>query len=241
MSRHLSVCIPTLDQTDWWFAHDLALAVGYHAKHFPQDVVDLNANQGAIIQESRNVLARQAIENGAEWLIWLDTDMRFPQNLFDRLMEWDKPFVAANCAKRRRPIAPTARVIDGEDITDDQPVWPDPDRHDLQEIDVVGLAVACVKSEVFLQIEYPWFDVKYIAERDWYAGEDIVFCGKLNQAGIPRYIDHGLSWGVRHIGQYQYGMNDVLGEKAFAEQTGYWADRIKTGNVAQAVSVEAGD
>jgi hypothetical protein len=40
-------------------------------------------------------------------------------------------------------------------------------------------------------------------------GEDIYFCIKAKDAGFDTWVDHDLSKGIKHIGQYVYGWHNI--------------------------------
>ena len=222
MSRHVGIAIPCTDQVDAWFAHDLVNATAHHAYAFPDDNVTTSWHQSALLAESRNVLVKGLIEQGCDYVVFLDTDMRFPQTLLNDLMRHELPVVAANCAKRRRPISATARKENPADPSKLDAVWPDPDKKEgIEQVHVVGTAVMCIKTDVFFQIEYPWFHTPWHPDDQRLVGEDLYFCAQLKKAGVGLYIDHAVSWAVSHVGQYAYGMQDVLGERELARK-GYW-------------------
>lgn len=223
--RKVGIALPCQDQVDSWFMHDLFRAGAYHAFAFPQDELILSMHQSAFLAESRNELCKGLIEQGADYVIFLDTDMRFPQNVFDQLMQHDLPVVAANCAKRRRPISATARKEDPTNPAKLDMVWPDKEKQGIEKIAVVGTAVMCIKAEVFFELEYPWFHTPWHPEDQRFVGEDLYFCAQLKKAGVGLYIDHGLSWHIGHIGQYTYRMDDVLAEREMA-RIGMW-DHLK--------------
>lgn len=222
MARHVGLAIPCMDQVDAMWAHDYSAAMARHACAFPDDTLTQSFHQSAFLAESRNVLVKGLIEQGVDYVIFLDTDMRFPQTLFGDLMGHKLPVVAANCAKRRRPISPTARKESPDDPGKLDAVWPDPERREgVERIHVVGTAVMCIQTDVFFQLEYPWFHTPWHHEDGRFIGEDLYFCAQLKKAGVPLYIDHGVSWAVGHIGQYTYEMKDVLAEREMARQ-GLW-------------------
>ena len=68
----------------------------------------------------------------------------------------------------------------------------------------------CIHASVFKGIAYPWFDTPWIEENEKHIGEDTFFCVRCKEAGIPIYVDHDLSWEVRHIGEHEFGMEDLL-------------------------------
>jgi hypothetical protein len=220
--RNVGIAIPCMDQVDAWFAHDLFRAGVHHAFAFPQDNVTQSWHQSAFLAEARNTLVKELIEQGCDYVIFLDTDMRFSQTLFNDLMAHDLPVVAANCAKRRRPISATARKENTDDPSKLDAVWPDPEkRQGIERIHVVGTAVMCIKTDVFFQLEFPWFSTPWNAQDQRFVGEDLFFCAQLKQAGVPMYMDHAVSWGVGHIGSYTYRMEDVLAEREMA-RAGMW-------------------
>ena len=208
------------DFVDGEFCHDFALALAYHAA-MSEDQVNLHFRQGTIMAEQRQELLKIAVDNGATHAIFLDTDMRFPKDVIERMVAHDVPVVAANCAKRRRPISATARVEDPDDPSKLIAVWPDKNVTGLQQIAVVGTAVMCIKTEILTRLEYPWFDQPFMHDQDSFVGEDLFFAGRLKQAGVPLYIDHDLSWEIKHIGKYEYDLDDVLAERQLAE-AGKW-------------------
>jgi hypothetical protein len=229
VGRHIGIAIPSQDQWDAWFGHDFHNAGVHHAFAFPEDDITVSINQSAFLAESRNLLVKGLIEQGVDYVIFLDTDMRFPRTLYNDLLKHDLSVVAANCAKRRRPISATARKENPEDPTKLDIVWPDPaKREGIEQIHVVGTAVMAIKTDVFFQIEYPWFHTPWHTEDQRFIGEDIYFCAQLGRAGVPIYIDHGVSWGVGHIGSYTYEMKDVLAEREMA-RAGMW-DHLKDGS-----------
>jgi hypothetical protein len=216
-----------MDMVDAMFAWDLTKAVGAHAFTFPDDNITLSFKQSAIISESRNGLCQELLEAGCDYILFLDTDMRFPQDLIARMLAHDKPVLAANCAKRRRPISPTAKRERADDPSKLEGVWPDKDVLGLEQIAVVGTAVMMIRSDVLLEMPYPWFDTPYIEADNRWVGEDVYFCAKLRQNNTPLYIDHKLSWEIGHMGQYTFEMKDVLAEREMAN-AGLW-DHLRDG------------
>lgn len=221
-SRHVGIAIPCMDQVDAWFMHDLYRAGVHHAFAFPNDEQTISMHQSAFLAEARNTLVKELLEHGADYVIFVDTDMRVPPTLFNDLMSHDLPVVAANCAKRRRPISATARKEHPTDPSKLDAVWPDPEKQDgIERVAVVGAAVMCIKSEVFFQLEFPWFNTPWHSEDQRFVGEDLYFCAQLKKAGVPLYIDNAVSWATGHVGQYCYRMQDVLAERELARQ-GRW-------------------
>jgi len=146
-------------------------------------------------------LARQALEEKADYLLWLDSDMRFPKETIGHLILRDKPIVAANYATRRMPVKPVAMMDDDGKIGR---VYTAPDSEGLQPVDYIGMGVMMVKREVFEKLEAPWFAIPYSTIGNHYIGEDVFFCRKANEAGYEVLLDHDLSHHVKHIGTFEY-------------------------------------
>jgi len=190
------------------FATDLAKTIGHWCLNGLGNI-KIHSRHGTLLPEQRQELAKLAVEEGAEFVVFIDDDMRFPMDLLQRLVGHDEQFVAANCSKRRRPIGPTA-------ISGDTFVQPSRDKTGLERVDAVGFGVCAIRADVFSAIEYPWFALPWLRQQQRFQGEDLFFMARLHAADIPIYIDHDLSWDVRHCGVYEYGMEDVLAEKELA-------------------------
>ena len=178
--RHIGIAIPCQDQVDAWFAHDLFNAGVHHALEYPGDGITVSYHQSAFLMESRNEMAKRLLEAGVDYVLFLDTDMRFPRTLFQDLLRHELPVVAANCAKRRRPISATARKENPDDPSKLDPVWPDPEKKEgIERVHVVGSAVMLIQAEVFFQIEFPWFNTPWLSDEQRPVGEDLYFCAQL--------------------------------------------------------------
>jgi hypothetical protein len=182
------------------FAYDLARAMSFHTAT-TDDRVMLYTSHGTLIASQRMELARQALEEKADYLLWLDSDMRFPKETIGHLILRDKPIVAANYATRRMPVKPVAMMDDKGKIGR---VYTAPDSEGLQPVDYVGMGVMMVKREVFEKIEAPWFAIPYSTIGNHYIGEDVFFCKKAREAGFEVLLDHDLSHQVKHIGTFEY-------------------------------------
>jgi len=146
-------------------------------------------------------LARQALEEKADYLLWLDSDMRFPKETIGHLILRNKPIVAANYSTRRMPVKPVAMMDGGGKI---DRVYTGPESEGLQSVDYVGMGVMMTKREVFEKLDAPWFAIPYSTVGNHYIGEDVFFCRKAREAGYEITLDHDLSQHVKHIGTFEY-------------------------------------
>lgn len=221
----VSFCLVAPDEMHTKTALDLARAAGYASEVMGCEVA-LNHHSGSVLAEARQECVKAAVEWGADWLFCIDSDMRFPVNAVEGMMAHGVDVVAANCSKRKRPVGPTARRRNAgfNDDRESDVVWPDRNVHGLEKVETVGFGVMLIKADVFKRIEWPWFEQPWHEAAGRSVGEDIFFCIRCREAGIPIYIDHDLSWAVKHIGSYEFGMEDVLAERALAE-SGAWDNR----------------
>jgi hypothetical protein len=200
MSRSVAILVPARDTVMTSFAYDLARAMSFHTAT-TDDRVMLYTSHGTLIASQRMELARQALEEKADYLLWLDSDMRFPRETIGHLMLRDKPIVAANYATRRMPVKPVAMMDNDGEIGR---VYTAPDSEGLQPVDYIGMGVMMVKREVFEKVEAPWFAIPYSTVGQHYIGEDVFFCRKAREAGYEVLVDHDLSHQVKHVGTFEY-------------------------------------
>lgn len=152
-----------------------------------------------ILPNQRENLANQALDIGADWVLWLDSDMAFPSTTAIRLMSHDVPVVACNYMKRSLPLTTVAYPNRG-----DWDNWlPLESQDGLEPVEGVGMGCFLMRTNVLLSIEPPYFGFDY-QDGTWH-GEDFWFQQKLQEAGHKILIDQNLSRQIRHIGQWAFG------------------------------------
>jgi hypothetical protein len=161
---------------------------------------------GTLIFNQRERLAEEAIKDGADAILWVDSDMRFPKDALEILLSRDLPIVGVNATTRRFPVVPTALDIDPE--TGDLVKVQSKGKTGLEQVMGVGFGMVLIKKEVFLAAQKPWFWFEQ-TDKGGTIGEDIYFCAKAFDAGYQTVIDHDLSMHIRHIGTYEYGWDDA--------------------------------
>jgi hypothetical protein len=161
---------------------------------------------GTLIFNQRERLAEEAIKDGADAILWVDSDMRFPKDALEILLSRDLPIVGVNATTRRFPVVPTALDIDPE--TKDLVKVNSKGKTGLEQVMGVGFGMVLIKKEVFEATQKPWFWFEQ-TDKGGTIGEDIYFCAKAYDAGYQTVIDHDLSMHIRHIGTYEYGWDDA--------------------------------
>jgi hypothetical protein len=139
----------------------------------------------SVLSVSRTWLAQKAIDIGADHILWIDSDMVFPKDTIQILMEHEQPIVAANCIQRSPPFRTNSRSFEYEQI------YTDPHSTGLQKVDLIGFGVCWTDTWVFQKIKKPWFPIDYNHATDLYNGEDYGFAQKCHerdlQAQVPEF------------------------------------------------------
>jgi hypothetical protein len=216
----VAVCLPVYGDFQAQFGYSLAKMMLFTGASLVADgIVDVTQNmiEGTYLDKARNDLTVQALNTGATHLLWLDSDMKFPQDTLMRLLAHGKEIVGVNYAHRRFPIRHTAfREISMESKEKHVQCRTQPDSTGLEPVDAIGFGVLLVQASVFIHMENPWFlvDQKY--------GEDVRFCLDAKKAGFQTYVDHDLSKEVVHYGPMGYTFlhaeDWIMGEEREAQQ-----------------------
>lgn len=202
MSYRLAICLPCRDILHTAFAYDLARLTAYwSAQHVPQGgALMMFTSQGTLIADQRQNLVLEALNGEADYILWLDTDMRFPKDLVDRLHAHGRDVVAANYSTRRVPAKPVAFA--NETCTD--LVYTSADSTGLAEVHAVGMGAMLERTNVYRKLKLPFFTIGYSQQVQDFFGEDIFHCKQLRDAGMQVWIDHDVSKEVRHIGNFEF-------------------------------------
>ena len=154
-------------------------------KHPPNTRIDWGLSTD--IAGARNSLVKRSLEEGSEWILFLDDDHVYPGDLLLRLLKHEQPIVGSLYLRRAQPFSPVAfshRSEDGLYQSIDLTALP---KEGLLKVHALGAAGLLVWSEVFRAIPEPWFVHGRYGE--WNAGEDIIFCEQANEAGFDIFVD----------------------------------------------------
>lgn len=139
----------------------------------------------SLIYDSREQMAQMVIDNGFDYLFFLDSDMQPPPDIIDKLIAHDKPIVSAMAFKRLAPFTPC--FFKKVEVGKAEPLLEYP--KGLVEVEGVGMACCLIKREVLEQTKKPMF---FPMDR---TGEDLVFCLRAREAGFKIYVDTTLDCG----------------------------------------------
>jgi hypothetical protein len=172
----------------------------------------------AAIDQGRNQLATNALLEGFEETMWIDSDIGFDPNSVELLRQHRLPIVGGIYPqKAKRAIA--CHILPGT------PNLPFGREGGLHEILYAGAGFLLVRREVYLAIQnqlklptcnqrfgkpmIPFFQpmVRPGEDGHWYLAEDFAFCERARQCGFKIMADTTIR--LWHFGTYGYGWEDA--------------------------------
>ena len=204
----IAILIPARGQMEVATAFDLVAMCAYTIKTSNHDI-DLFTSSGTLIFDQRNNLVKTALDIKADYLLFVDADMRFPKDTLQILMAHDKDIIGVNATTRSEPVKPTAKnmLINEDGSIDWMPIYSNA-KTGIEKADGIGCGVMLIKRKVVETIEEPYFYFEQLPGNR-ILGEDIYFCVKAKDAGFDTWVDHDLSKYIKHIGQYVYGWHNI--------------------------------
>lgn len=186
------ICVPCMDTIPSQFAHSLAML-----KKVEECAVTFQI--GSLIYTSRNELAKKSVEMGADYVLWLDSDMVFePDTLVKLYEDRDKGDIITGLYFRRvQPYTPV--LFDKLEIDDKGCHWTDfkeiPDG--IFEVGGCGFGCVFMPTNIFLDVVAKYGDMfSPIAS----VGEDLAFCWRARNCGYNIVCDPSIQLG--HVGHY---------------------------------------
>ena len=210
------ILVPIRDLVHGWFSYSLALVCGFMGKEHPYVDMHLLFNNGTILANQRQELAKLAMLHGADWTIWFDSDMRFPKDTIERLLAHRHPIVLAGYPTRKPPAIDSTVYLDD---TTESKLFTEESSTGLQQVASGGFGCVAVHRSVYEAMEPPWFHIPWDEENMRYGcGEDVYFFRKAREAGFPVMLDHDLSKRIAHIGNYEFTYKDALAAREHLEE-----------------------
>jgi hypothetical protein len=196
--KKVAICVPTRGEMEVGTAFDLALMCGYDSRFRKDGHQALYTVAGTLIFDQREKLAETALREGADYILWVDADMRFPKNTIQHLMSLNKDIVGANATTRVPPIHGTAKNawINKDEKTITWQKISSKDKKGLERVTAIG----------------PWFWFEQLPGEKL-LGEDVYFCVKAHDAGFETWVDHDFSNVVGHVGSHTFGWHDVASKE----------------------------
>lgn len=198
----IAICIPARDTVHTTFTQCLVNLT----KKLTKDNINFEVvfNLGSVISQQRNELVDSALLIDATHILWLDSDMHFPDNVFYELNKHNKDIVAAAYSTRVKPQKSVA-FIDKNDLSKRLPVF----NSGIEKVFAVGMGCVLTKIQVFAEIPKPWFFHVWNQDTQDISGEDIYFCKQANDTGFEVFVDCSLSNHVAHYGMKAYLLDET--------------------------------
>lgn len=206
-SVRLLVGIPCLDHWHAQFGMCLLnMCSMLHTRRVPGVRIEsftFHMTRSSLLPKSRRQIIESALERKFTHVLFIDSDQTFPSHTAHLMLSRNKAVVAANVPVKSLPSQPTARKFNpayhGGDV-----VYTDPQSTGVEQVWRIGFGVMLINLSIMDKLQKPWFKMEYDAEHNEDIGEDWFFCQRLDEAGIPIYIDHDISQGVGHMGMLEF-------------------------------------
>ena len=195
----LAVLVPCRDMLHSAFSKCLVELVKLNTMNNIDTHVVYDASTVLLTQRERLAMEAQTI--GAEYMLWLDSDMVFPATTAMRLMAHKENIVAANYIRRQLP----AKGVAYETIGDWNNPLPFESQSELVEVEGIGMGCMLMKTSILKEMPQPWFEFKWTPESKDHLGEDMILCQKMAELGYKVKVDTQLSMEMRHLGTWAFG------------------------------------
>lgn len=188
------IVIPCMDSVPTQFCQSLAMLK-------KEGECAIAFQMSSLIYMARNELAMKAIKMGADYILWLDSDMVFEPDLMTRLFktleEKSADFVSGLYFKRFPPYEPVAYST--FDIVDDEIKAEKMTDVPKEITSVGGVGFGCVlMSTAMAMAVFDEYNTMFAPIGN--VGEDIAFCYRAKTLGYEILLDPSIRCG--HVGHY---------------------------------------
>ena len=194
--RKILIAVPCMDQLPAQFAHSLATLTSYG---IPDTQISVWFNLGSLIYSSRDQVAKKALLDEADLVMWFDSDMVFNPDTLVRMLEHidnGHDFVTGIYYRRTPPFSPVGfKTMDlNEGGTGFE--WEELDEVPTEPFEVAACGFGCVlmKTEIFVAV-FSKFGLMFTPIAN--CGEDIAFCWRARQCGYKILADPSI--GLGHV------------------------------------------
>lgn len=202
----VSIAVPSGDMVHADFAKSYA-ELCMAASGLPLQLI---TSKSSIIAEARNTGVDHAKKFGAQYLLFLDSDMLFPPTTLFRLLVHGKDIVGATYARRVFPFEALGTLVNGLVAVPTS---------DLVEMQRIPMGCLLIKMCVFAKLTRPYFRFE-IDSQGVIVGEDYVFCDRARAAGYRIWCDVTISRELGHLGQKIHRLSHASFPAAVADSTG---------------------
>ena len=169
--------------------------------------INLLKNFSSMIAHSRNQIAQKAVDAGADYLLFIDSDMTFDKDFLEILIKHNRDIVSGLCTSRFPPYHPVAKVLHDDKVYLPRSGLANNEGRFYSDLDMVGTAFMLIKTDVFGKVPKPWFAMPPYLDNG-VMGEDVYFCRKAKENDYDICVDSALI--VGHIGTHAYTIYDYI-------------------------------
>jgi hypothetical protein len=203
----IAICSPVYSTVTMNYAHSLVTMVHwtdqaeivFNGKP-ARPAIEVFMDQSSVLPQIRNRLVRSAVEWGANYLLWIDSDISFPKESLLRLLSLNLPVVGVNYPRRGPGIRPTAIGLNGQDVFTTQQLA---NALTVEPVTSLGLGLCLIDMRVIHKLKgKPFFALEMLGDDGTeFKGEDYFFFERIRKAGFTIHLDHHLSWDIGHVAQ----------------------------------------
>lgn len=187
----------------------------YACMHDPNNPVSILQyyNGDSLIPRARNKIAQMFLDSTNDYLMFIDSDIRFRKDHIARLRSFDKPIVGGVYFKKKLPYEPVMNAF----IRQEGP---------LAVMREIGTGFMMIRRDVLESMRdadpeniyrydrdewdgekwgYDWFKTGVKNQR--YLSEDYYFCQEAAERGFATYLDQSII--TQHIGRKDYPTSDA--------------------------------
>ena len=195
--RKILIAVPCMDMVSAQFAHSLATLTSYGVE---DTQISIWFNLGSLIYTSRNEIAKRALTEGADLVMWFDSDMIFNPDTMIRLLKHiddGHDIVTGIYYRRTIPFTPVAFSKMDIDEKEQKSFYEEYDEIPGEPFEVAACGFGCVltRTEIFTAV-FSKFGNMFSPIGN--IGEDIAFCWRARECGYKILADPTIPLG--HVG-----------------------------------------
>ena len=167
--------------------------------------------QYGALYNARDMICKRAIRGNFDYMLMIDSDQTFPEDALCRMLARDADIVTGVYVGKEPEHKP---VLFTELHKDDENAGPYSRKHGLKDLMKEDLFTVAGTGAGFLLVREHILRLMKIHMHEWFRpydglGEDVSFCQRCTEMGIPVYADNSFPMG--HIKYTEYTIEDWTG------------------------------
>lgn len=206
------IAIPCMDMMNTDFVQSL---IGMRRK----GEISIVLARSSLVYDARNSLCKIALENDFDRILWLDSDMTFDMDLYERFsarLDEGYDIVTGLCFTRKLPFEPCiykSLTFDESTGEVERIPYEDYPKDALFPVEGCGCAAVMMNVDIIRQIGDK-YGPPFYPQKGW--GEDLTFCWLLQKEGIQIWCDSSIKLG--HVGYLQVSEDTYLATRQHYEE-----------------------